>query len=307
LCAIFKRGRPVVEGRVRQNAGDWSACLQGFDLVSNAGESAEAVARRAREKADRLLRHAELYERGAEGERIVGEILATLPPEWTVLHDVRWPGRQRANIDHIVIGPAGVFIIDSKNWSGTTALRGGLLRQNGYDRTKVVAAAIEATNAVRSVVPSLASQAFVPVLCFVGDTPISGSIGEVLICNAEALQGLLTSRPHFLSAEWLTYLSVELDMSRANARGPAAGRGRDSSPARAQPARAARRTSKSMGERRPRRRLRRFLGGLALWWVACELVYLVLGPAMHYAPAFLGPTYLVLGLLTISRATASRR
>lgn len=275
--------------------------------MSDAGESAEAVARRAREKADRLLRHAELYERGAEGERIVGKLLATLPPEWTVLHDVRWPGRQRANIDHIVIGPTGVFIIDSKNWSGATALRGGVLRQNGYDRTKAVTAVIEATNAVRSVVPSLAPQAFVPVLCFVGNTPISGSIGEVVVCNTENLLGLLTSRPHFLSAEWLTYLSFELDMSTANAKGPAAERARGSMPARAKRAPAARRISTPVHGRRPRRLLRRFLGGLAVWWLTCEIVYLVLGPAMHYSPAFLGPTYVVLGLLTISRATGSRR
>jgi Nuclease-related domain len=33
---------------------------------------------------------------------------------WAVLHDLAVP-RSRANIDHLVIGPGGVFVIDSKH------------------------------------------------------------------------------------------------------------------------------------------------------------------------------------------------
>ncbi len=34
-----------------------------------------------------------------------------------VLHDRRIPG-SKANIDHIVVGPAGVFAIDTKRYTG---------------------------------------------------------------------------------------------------------------------------------------------------------------------------------------------
>lgn len=55
--------------------------------------------------------------RGVVGEIEVGEALDRLGPEWGVLHalpvDV-----DSADIDHLVIGPAGVFIVMTKNHSG---------------------------------------------------------------------------------------------------------------------------------------------------------------------------------------------
>lgn len=57
-----------------------------------------------------------LYQ-GVVGEIEVGEALDRLGPEWGVLHalpvDV-----DSADIDHLVIGPAGVFIVMTKNHSG---------------------------------------------------------------------------------------------------------------------------------------------------------------------------------------------
>lgn len=57
--------------------------------------------------------------RGADGEEGTAARLAALPnDQFTVFHDVRWPRRRYANFDHVVVGPDGVFVIDSKNWSG---------------------------------------------------------------------------------------------------------------------------------------------------------------------------------------------
>lgn len=62
-----------------------------------AQESAREMARRQRERAERLAQSAEAWERGADGEAATARALDALPPsEWTVFHDVRWPGRQRA-------------------------------------------------------------------------------------------------------------------------------------------------------------------------------------------------------------------
>src|SRR5688500_611754 len=104
-----------------------------------AGESARERAERTREKAERLERGGDSWERGAEGESATARVLAALPPDWVVLHDLRWPGRRFANIDHLVIGPGGVFVVDSKNWTGRVAVDGGVLRQNGRSREKAVA------------------------------------------------------------------------------------------------------------------------------------------------------------------------
>jgi Nuclease-related domain len=56
----------------------------------------------------------ERWLRGAAGEGATAELLARLPGRsWAVLHDLAIPGH-RANIDHLVIGPTGVWVIDTK-------------------------------------------------------------------------------------------------------------------------------------------------------------------------------------------------
>ncbi len=50
---------------------------------------------------------------GAVGEMQVGRILAKLGEEWTVLHAVP-VGEGRTDIDHVVIGPAGLFTINNE-------------------------------------------------------------------------------------------------------------------------------------------------------------------------------------------------
>jgi hypothetical protein len=55
------------------------------------------------------------WARGAEGERRTADLLAHLPSRrWTVWHDLRVPG-SRANIDHVVVGRTGVWVVDTKS------------------------------------------------------------------------------------------------------------------------------------------------------------------------------------------------
>jgi hypothetical protein len=62
------------------------------------------------------------WRRGAAGERRTARLLGPLERHgWVVLHDLAVPG-SRANIDHLVIGPAGVFVIDSKQYRGRLRL-----------------------------------------------------------------------------------------------------------------------------------------------------------------------------------------
>ncbi|MGO4859040.1 nuclease-related domain-containing protein [Arthrobacter sp. 2MCAF14] len=53
---------------------------------------------------------------GAVGELAVARVLARLGPEWTVLHAVP-VGAGTSDIDHVVIGPAGVYTVNTKNQS----------------------------------------------------------------------------------------------------------------------------------------------------------------------------------------------
>lgn len=161
-----------------------------------AGESAETVARRQREKAARLERSAELWQRGADGERATAAVLDALPRQhWTVLHDVAWPGRPIANIDHVAVGPPGVFVIDSKNWSGAVTLSSGVLRQSGRSRASSVAGVEEAARAVAGLLPPTGAAVTRGVLCLTGEGQASGTAGVVAVCSAEGLSGYLLGLP----------------------------------------------------------------------------------------------------------------
>jgi hypothetical protein len=161
-----------------------------------AGESAEVSARRMREKALRLNRAATRYERGAEGERRTAHALAALPPdEWRVFHDIAWPGRRFANIDHVVIGPPGAFVIDTKNWSGAITVHGGVLRQDGRRRESAVLAAGEAAASIKRLVVAIQDLPVHAVLCFTGEQEVFGLAGDALLCSTGNLATVLTTRP----------------------------------------------------------------------------------------------------------------
>lgn len=184
-----------------------------------AGESAREEARRAREKAERLARRAEMFEKGADGEAATAATLRDLPPEWGVLHDRRWPLRRLANIDHIVIGPGGIFVIDSKNWSGRLTLGAGHLRQNGRSREKEVAKCADAGLAVAELAGPFGDRVF-PVLCFTRDEPLTGWSRDVLICSTSTLTQMLLSRPQALTAAEATEVWLRLDVHLRSALAP---------------------------------------------------------------------------------------
>jgi len=65
---------------------------------------------------------ARAWRRGAAGERRTARLLVPLERHgWAVLHDLAVPGSQ-ANLDHLIIGPGGVFAIDSKQYRGRLQL-----------------------------------------------------------------------------------------------------------------------------------------------------------------------------------------
>jgi Nuclease-related domain len=65
----------------------------------------------------------ERWQRGAAGERATAVLLDRLPSRtWAILHDRQLPGSQ-ANLDHLVVGPSGVWVLDSKTTRSTVRAR----------------------------------------------------------------------------------------------------------------------------------------------------------------------------------------
>jgi hypothetical protein len=126
-------------------------------------------------------RSTKVWSTGAVGEVKVGAALeAAADRGIDVLHDRRIPG-SRANIDHLVVAPSGVWAIDAKRYSGRLECRdvGGWFRTDlrlfvgGRDKTTLVAGVRRQVDHVRAALAE-AQKADVPVrgaLCFV-DTEV---------------------------------------------------------------------------------------------------------------------------------------
>jgi len=70
---------------------------------------------------------------GAEGEEKVAGYLNLLDDKYSVIHDVVLPGRI-GNIDHIVLGSNGIFVIETKNHKGYITCNGDWWKQRKIGR-----------------------------------------------------------------------------------------------------------------------------------------------------------------------------
>lgn len=87
--------------------------------------------------------------KGALGEIAVGQILERLGPDWTVLHAVP-VGAGASDIDHVLIGPGGVFTLNTKNHTGQSVwVAGRTLMVSGKKQRHLYNASHEAARAAK--------------------------------------------------------------------------------------------------------------------------------------------------------------
>jgi hypothetical protein len=131
------------------------------------------------------------WRRGAEGERRTARLLDRLTRDgYMVFHDLAVPGTTSANVDHLVIGPSGVFVIDSKQWSGSVRQGAdGLVWHNHYrlDRT------LETVRWEAQTMGRLLGTHTTPLVCVHGAHVHGGSLHAqgVAIVPAHLLRGAL--------------------------------------------------------------------------------------------------------------------
>ncbi len=144
---------------------------------------------------------------GARGEEKVASLLAALPETYHVFHDFEAEG---GHVDHVVVGPAGVFAIETKNWRGKVTLDNGLLLVDSHvpDRSPLKQAIREA-DAVGRVLLKLGWEgAVTPVLCFASDRFAEGTkqVGAAYIVNASDLAFWLHGQGEMLAPNELARL-----------------------------------------------------------------------------------------------------
>ncbi|HEX4345131.1 MAG TPA: nuclease-related domain-containing protein [Solirubrobacteraceae bacterium] len=127
--------------------------------------------------------HEQAWATGATGEERVAAFLdKRLGDDAIVLHDRRIP-RSRANVDHIAITRAAVWVVDAKRYKGKVAIRRPLfgaakLTIAGRDRTALVDAVAKQVTLVAAVLADIAPGAEVRgALCFVdAELPVLGRL-----------------------------------------------------------------------------------------------------------------------------------
>jgi hypothetical protein len=158
------------------------------------GGSALAQAAQRRATADKLLTEAAWLEGVAADERAMAGQLAVLPPTYAVIHDLRVPG-SKGNIDHVVIGPGGAFVVmtrrfdgqlsyhDAQLWAGDASLRGDF-----------ESARVEAQLLTQSL-----GTPVVPVIGYLGAGLPQGApsaLDGVLVCGADMLVKVVSRGSH---------------------------------------------------------------------------------------------------------------
>ena len=146
------------------------------------------------------------WARGAAGEEQLAAVLSEVPGI-RVLNDRRVPGSP-ANIDHLVVAPAGVFVVDAKNLTGLLAIRdrGSFFRTDlrltigGRDQSRLADAMTWQVEAVRDALARSGVSPMppiTPVLCFLAvEWPIlrrPNSFGGVRLESPGSLKRLVTA------------------------------------------------------------------------------------------------------------------
>jgi Nuclease-related domain len=148
------------------------------------------------------------WRRGAAGERRTGRLLGPLERHgWAVLHDLAIPG-SRANLDHLVIGPGGVFVVDSKQYRGRLQLDGsGQLWHGRYPLAPVLRAVdFEADQAAHVLVDP--GVVVVPIVAVHGAQVPWGKVvmQGVPVVAARRLPSMLRALPPVLGPERVAWL-----------------------------------------------------------------------------------------------------
>src|SRR3954452_4506577 len=154
------------------------------------GSTAQQKADRLRVKAEKLARQADAWVSGADREPSVGRRLNELPRDYAVLHDVLIPGTNTRS-DHVVVGGGGIYVVDSKKYSGRLVYSNKMLWHGRFP----IADKLEGAQWEADCIADAIGRPVVPVLCYVDQVlpqPVT-TLGSVIVCRLSSLMTVVRS------------------------------------------------------------------------------------------------------------------
>lgn len=149
-------------------------------------------------------RRIDSFFKGASGEVEVAYALARLPDDYEVFHGVDLSkshgGLKTHDFDHVVLAPSGIFVVETKNWTGTLTFKDSKIQIDGISPARPPVAQVlgEAEALSKWLSEKLNDTVPVyPVLCFVGDTLPDDAPVElegVRLCRENTVVNSIVSR-----------------------------------------------------------------------------------------------------------------
>lgn len=138
---------------------------------------------------------------GIRGEERVAGFLSELEPDgYRVLHDV---DLERKNADHVLVGPTGVYVIETKDWTGRFYQTRGRLMFNDRPAKEVVGQVTSVALAVRARLEEAGIDVWVQAVIASTKAKVSGSpirLGHVTAIDAAELPAFVRDRQSSIDA-----------------------------------------------------------------------------------------------------------
>lgn len=133
--------------------------------------------------------------KGAKGEEWVAHELAFLSSDYAVFNGLRLGGGKQ-NFDHIIVGPAGIFVVETKNWKGSVEFRDGKLYAGGKEPSRPPLKQVKAATAELVDFLDDSGRGALPVhsiLCFLGTRLPEEimNVNGVVVCSGQRLVNVL--------------------------------------------------------------------------------------------------------------------
>ena len=159
---------------------------------AGAGALAQAAQRRA--EVERLVAEAQRFETVAADERIMAAQLATLPPSYVILHDLRVP-ELTPTVDHLVVGQGGAFLVVTRRCDDAVAFHGGEL----WSGERSLRPDLDSARVASALLTRALATPVVPLIGFVGTLVPNATppvVQGVLVCSADYVARVITRASH---------------------------------------------------------------------------------------------------------------